>query len=397
MHVPNMRAELGSRALFPDLGPRAYLAHAAISPPSTVVQQAISSRMSSFASQGAAAFSGALAERDEAREGLAKLIGADADEIALIQNTTDALRTVAFCVPFAEGERVILFEGEFPANVTPFQQAAKLFGLELEMVPLAPFMESLDSGLAALETALKKGARLVSVSAVQFQTGLRMPLKRMSDLCHAHGAELCVDGIQACGATPIDVEGMGIDYLACGGHKWLMGIEGVGFLYVRKTAAQRLVPRTAGWLSHEDGLDFLFKGEGYLRYDRPIRRDLRWVEGSALSALGVAALNASVALLNALGVEHIYAHVNAYLDALEPQLVALGCRSVRHTDPAARSCTLSVRPPEGADASAVYERLLHLGVSVSVPDGYLRFAPHFANAQDEVPFVIDAVQRALAP
>lgn len=390
-----MRAQFGSRALFPDLEPQAYLAHAAISPPSTVVQQAIMARMSSFQRHGAAAFGQALAERDEVRAGLGQLIGADADDIALIQNTTDALRTVAFCMPFERGDRVLLFEGEFPANVTPFQQAAELFDLELEFVPLAPFMASLQAGLMAFESALKKGARLVSVSAVQFQTGLRMPLRAMSDLCRSYGAELCVDGIQACGATPIDVEAMGIDYLACGGHKWLMGVEGVGFLYVRRACAERLVPRTAGWLSHENGLDFLFKGEGHLRYDRPIRRDLRWVEGSALSALGVSALNASVTLLNELGVDAIHAHVNAYLDALEPQLLEQGFRSVRHAERAGRSCTLSLRPPHGTDATGLYEHLLDLGISVSVPDGYLRFAPHFPNHQDEITSVISAVRRAL--
>src|SRR5262245_1296445 len=101
------------------------------------------------------------------------------------------------------------------------------------MLRIAPYASSFERGLEALEGELLRGAvRLVAVSAVQFQSGLRMPLQAMSRMCHVHGAELFVDGVQACGVVPVDVRAEGIDYLACGSHKWLMGLEGAGFLYV---------------------------------------------------------------------------------------------------------------------------------------------------------------------
>src|SRR5690606_14112178 len=109
---------------------------------------------------------------------------------------------------------------------------ARQFGLEVVMLPLTAFERSDAEGLAALERELVRGARLVAVSAVQFQTGLAMPLGAMAALCHQHGAELFVDGIQAMGVVPIDVGALGIDYLASGSHKWLMGTEGAGILYV---------------------------------------------------------------------------------------------------------------------------------------------------------------------
>src|SRR6185369_9998242 len=110
---------------------------------------------------------------------------------------------------------------------------------------------------------LLRGARLVAISAVEFQSGLRTPFAELAALCHAHGAELSVDAVQACGAVPIDVGAMGIDYLACGSHKWMMGLPGAGFLYAAPGRVEALRPHVAGWLSHEDGLDFLFRGPGH--------------------------------------------------------------------------------------------------------------------------------------
>src|SRR5262249_40237129 len=153
----------------------------------------------------------------------------------------------------------------------------------------------------------------VAVSAVGFQTGLRMPIAEMAARCHARGAELSVDAVQACGVVPLDVTALGIDYLACGSHKWLMGIEGAGFLWVRRERLAALRPRVAGWLSHEDGLAFLMSGGGQLRYDRPIRRRIDFLEGHNMSSVGLAALDASVDLILSIGVDAISPHVASYL------------------------------------------------------------------------------------
>src|SRR5690606_30897796 len=111
--------------------------------------------------------------------------------------------------------------------------------------------------------------------------------------------------------------------------KWLMGLEGAGFLYVRPDRAAALEPRVAGWLGHEQGLDFLLHGPGHLRYDRPLKRSADVVEGGACNAVGYAALEAAVDLIASLGVEAIHAHANTYLDALEPALVDRGFESLR--------------------------------------------------------------------
>lgn len=390
------RAKLGDRSLFPHLAPLVYLNHAAISAPSRPVRQAVIAWLDDYASQGVGAFPAWHAQRHRLRGKLGRLIGAAGEDIALTQSTTRGISDIALCFPWRPRDRVILFTGEFPANVTPWQRAAALFDLELVFLPLDGFADGSGAGLGRVEDELKRGARLVAVSAVQFQTGLRMPLVELGALCRAHGAELSVDAVQAAGATPIDVEAACVDYLACGGHKWLMGLEGTGFLYIRRERLPALRPAVAGWLSHEDGIGFLLEGPGRLRYDRPIRKRADFVEGGNLNAAGFAGLEAAVDLLLDLGVEAIHEHANRYNDRLEEGLRERGFTSLRAEAPASRSCSLGVTPPPGVSVVELHRELTRFGVSCSIPDGVLRLAPHWPNALDEVEQVLLSVDEALS-
>ena len=389
-------ARFGDRSLFPDLEHRVYFNHGAISPPSLPVRAAVTGVLDDYARRGASSFPRWAAQRAGLREKLGQLVGARGEDVALMPNTTRGVIDVALCFPWERGDRVILFEGEFPANVTPWQRAAELFGLTLAWVPAAAFLESEAQGMALLRAELARGARLVAVSAVEFQTGLRMPVEAMAAAAHEAGAELFVDAVQACGAVPIDARAAGIDYLATGAHKWLMGLEGTGFLYVSPERIAALRPNVAGWLSHEDPVAFLLRGPGLLRPDRPIRRRADFFEGGNVNTAGLAGLEAALDLIQQLGVEAIFAHVNGILDALEPGLVARGFGSLRARAPQQRSCTLSLTPPPGVDGVALQRELGDRGVSCSVPDGLLRFTPHWPNDVEQAREVLDAVDASLA-
>ncbi|MDB4988926.1 MAG: iscS [Myxococcaceae bacterium] len=393
--MPALAPRLGDRSSFPSLEARAYLAHAAVSPPSSAVIAAVTSCLEAYAQRGIHAAIDQLARRAEVRALAARLLGCEARQVAFVQSTSAGVTAMARSIPFRRGERVLVFEGEFPANVTPWQLVARDLSLELVSLPLASFERSNEEGLAALRVELERGVRLIAVSAVQFQTGLALPVADMAALCHAHGAELFVDAIQGLGVVPMDVRESGVDYLTAGGHKFLMGLEGAGLLYIRDSALAQLSLGLAGWTGHEDAFRFLGEGPGQLRYDRSIVRSASFVEQGALSVVGIAALGAALETLLSLGVDSIFAHVNAYLDRLEPELVAQGCRSVRAAEAARRSATLSVRLPRGHAPADVSRKLQAQGVCTSTPDGYLRFAPHFANSFDEVSFVASALRVAL--
>lgn len=388
MSAPAHPARLGDRSLFPDLESVAYLNHAAISPLSRPVRTAIAAVADDLGRRGSNAFLTWHAERQRLRGLLARLIGSSPDDLALVANTTRGVSDIALCFPWRPGDRVLLFTDEFPAVVTPWQQVADLFQLEIEFLPA-------HDRLHHLRDALRRPARLVALSAVQFQTGARAPLTELAALCHEHGAELFVDAIQALGVCPLDVGASGIDYLSAGSHKWMMGGDGIACLYVRPDRVAALRPHVAGWLSHEDGLGFLFAGAGHLRHDRKIRQRIDFVEGGAFNTVGAVALAASLDLILGLGVPAIYAHVQSYLDELEAGLRELGFTSLRSAEPDERSGILAVLPPHPVDLIDLHHRISDHGITCSTPDGQLRFAPHWPNPHAEIPGVLAAVAAAL--
>ena len=390
-----LTAKLGDRSLFPGLEAAAYLAHAAISPLSAPVCERIAEVTRDYARGGMAGFVRWAPQPAQVRRDLGSFISADPSEIAFVANTTQGVIDVAFGIPWSEGDRVVLFDGEFPANVTPWQQAAREFQLELVWLSLDPFHRSIEEGLAELDRALRQGVRLVAVSAVQYKTGLRMPLAEMAALCHEHDAEIFVDAIQALGATPLDVS-WGIDYLSSGSHKHMMGAEGTGLLYVANRCAASLNPRLAGWLGHEDPAAFLIGDEPQLRYDNPLKVGARALEIGTSNVMGLAGLGASLEILAGLGVPAIHSHVEAYLDRLESGLAERGFRSCRAKVAALRSTLLSMAVPDDVRLSSLAAALRDRGVICNTPDGLIRFAPHWPNSLDEVPVVLDAVDEALA-
>ncbi len=383
-----MKAQFGDRSLFPTLSSSIYLNHAAVSPLSTPVRWAAQSALDDLAAFGVGAVGPWMERRGQLRQQVAGWLGAQPDDIGFPPGTTRGIIDVALAIPWRSGDRIIVFDGEFPSNVRPWHEVAARFDLRVTTLPL-------DDGLGALEAALADGGvRLVAVSAVQFQTGLRMPIATMAERCHARGAELFVDAIQALGICPCGVE-LGYDYLVAGTHKWLMGLDGLAIAYAAPRARERLRPMTAGWLSTEEPLRFLFEGEGHLRYDRPVRRSLDWMEGGVQTTAPFAALAASLSLLQGLGGDAVFAHAQAWHDAVEPALLSRGFTSARATDPAGRSGTLSVRPPPGAALAPLAQALGARGVAVSTPDGWLRLAPHWPNHVGEVEPFVAALDEAL--
>ncbi|HET7753976.1 MAG TPA: aminotransferase class V-fold PLP-dependent enzyme [Anaeromyxobacteraceae bacterium] len=366
-----------------------------MSPPSLRVRRAVDDLLGAYARDGAAAVEQTLSIRSRLRAAIAKLVGARPEEIALTGGASHGLLAIALSLPWRAGDRVVLFEGEFPANVTPWLRAAELFQVRPVFLRARDLEGDAAAGLEALERELRGGARVVAVSAVQFQTGARMPLEEMSRLCHRHGAALCVDAIQAVGSVPFDVNALGVDFAAGGAHKWLMGLEGAGYLYVRQERMPSLRPALAGWLSHDEPVSFLTEGrEGLLRYDRPLRRRADVFEASSAASASFAALEAAVDTALELGVERIHDHVQAWCDRLEPALRELGFAVLRAADPAGRSGILSARPRAGVDARRVRDALSTSGVAVAIPDGVVRFSPHWPNSLSEIELVVEALDGA---
>jgi cysteine desulfurase/selenocysteine lyase len=382
-----MRPTLGQRDLFPTLEPLVYANHAAVSPLATPVRQAALDAMDDCARRGVGAVVDALDDREVLRREVAEWLGAHPADIGFPPGTTRGIVDLALALPWRTGDRIVVFAGEFPSNVLPWKTVAQRFDLELVTLPI-----DAAGGIDHVRAALP--ARLVAVSAVQFSTGLRMPLPELARLTHAGGGELFVDAIQALGVVPVHCD-EGFDYLVAGTHKWLMGLEGLAVAYAAPEARARLRPLTGGWLSREDPVGFLFEPDR-LRYDRPLRSSLDWVEGGVQTTAAFAALSASTRMLRDLGIDAIFAHVQAWHDAVEPALVKRGFTSGRAAYPEGRSGSLCLRPPSGTSLPELAAHLASRGVSISTPDGWLRLSPHWPNdVQRELPILLEAIDHAL--
>ena len=395
------RPVLGEAALFPDLDFRSYLAHAAISPLNLAGRRAADAYLSSVSSYGNASFGVWMDQRERLRQSLADLLRMPASTVGLAPGCTRSITDVALALPWQSNYRLVSFRGEFPANVVPYQQAASAYGGVVELLPLP---RANDSGADAqildrLEKMFKdptKRVAYLAASAVQFQSGFRMPLAEMGLLCDSYGVTFLVDGIQACGVVPLDLEELRIDAFFSGGHKWLLGLEGTGFCAILPRLACRLKPLTAGWLSSEHGADFLFKGAGLLRYDEPLLPAPRAFEGSTANALGFAALEAGVQIVSEIGPGAIFAHVQKLFDFVEPRLMERGFVSLRSPHEKLRSCILSFEPPRGVELATLFRKLDERGIRISIPDGLLRIAPHFHNTLEQMEDFVLAIGEILA-
>lgn len=386
---------LGDRSLFPTLQWPIHANFAAVSPPSLPVQHAMLAQIGDVARRGAFSFGDWIAQRHRLRADLAALLGCEPADLGLVQSTTAGLTAVALAIDWRPKDRILCFLGEFPANVTPWQQMAKRFDLQCDLMPLPVPQADVGPWLEQVQAELRKGIRLLAISAVQFQTGWHAPLAELAELCHRHGAEICVDAVQALGAVPVDVRKLEIDYLSCGSHKWLMGPEGAGVLYLSPQRRPQLHRTQAGWLSHDEPVGFLLQGPGLLRYDRPIRERTDWLEGGNLAAASCAGLGAAVGLLRQLDPEQLWRHLQRWHDLLEPTLLELGFASQRHPDARHRSGILAVLPPADVSVVALHQALAQRGVLSSIPDGYLRFSPHWPSPLAETGALAMALREAV--
>ena len=316
------------------------------------------------------------------RELAARLIGASTSEIAVATNTSHGLNLAARSLPLAEGDVVLTFDREFPANIYPWMAVEQARGIRLHRIPCTENgLPDEDALLRALDEVPQ--VRVVSVSWVQFASGYRIDIARLGRACHERGIWFVVDAIQGLGALTLDVGQCPVDILACGAQKWLLSPWGTGFVYVREALVRLLQPHTVSWLAVRASDDF----RTLVDYDLTWHDDARRFETMTLPFQDFAGMNASLELLLELGPAAAAAHVTALASAVVDW--AEGRSDVRLVTPAGvaqRAGIISVVPKDPARASAA---LREAGISHSLREGAVRLSPHCYNT-------IADVERALA-
>lgn len=374
------------RSLFPYLASgTVYLNHAATSPLATPVVRALTEHITDRAQGEIDTYGADLPMIKAWRKNVARMINAEGPErIAFAMNTSDALNVVAAGLPWRESDHILLNNAEFPANLHPFLHLRR-HGLQVDMLQV-------ENGVVTPEIimrALRDETRLIAISAVQFLSGYRADLRAIGALCRDKGILFVVDGIQAVGAVPIDVQAMHIDCLAAGAQKWQMAPQGTGFLYVTDDMQSSLTQQHVGWLSVATPWNFK-------DLDQELDPSARRYEGGTLNIAGLHAMNAALTMLLDTGIDTIAAHILGITDILMRDLMAIpGVMCITPSDPARRAGIVTVRPPVGLRAEEIAVHMRQAGVTIAVREGLLRFSPHFYNTPEEMHRAADALAQAI--
>jgi L-cysteine/cystine lyase len=211
-------------------------------------------------------FDAFLERLGEARAGVAAILGADVDEVAITHATTEGMNIATWAVDWQPGDRAVTTAHEHPGGLAPLLAVRERFGVELDLVDIPDATDD-DRIVAAFAAAIRPTTRLVSLSHVLWTTGARLPVERIATVARERGALVVVDGAQAVGAIPVSMPDVGADFYSVPGEKWLLGPEGTGALWASRAAIERAAPSLVGWFSYETiGLD------GRATYHRTARR-----------------------------------------------------------------------------------------------------------------------------
>ncbi len=367
------------RKLFPVTLQKIYLNHAAISPLSTRV----TNRMDEFIDERSFGvidnFPNGEKYRNQARETIAAMIHAQPQQIAFIGNTSEGFNHLVNGLNWHAGDEVLLVEGEFPSNVYPFLNLEKRFGVKPVFVPQRNGQIYLED----IAGRMSERTRLLSISFVEFSNGFRNDLQAIGALCKERDILFSVDGIQGVGAIELDVQACNIDFISNGGHKWLMGTMGAGFMYMAPELFECLQPAFTGWLAVENAWDF----SGYRLALLP---DSRRFEYGTANFLGISALSASVELLHEIGVPAIERHLlglgEQLIEGLQEQgLTFMGAVDSKHWS--------GIYSFSGKQTGKLFEYLQNQGIICSLRNDMLRVAPHFYNTKEEIDELITAVRK----
>jgi selenocysteine lyase/cysteine desulfurase len=266
------------------------------------------------------------------------------------------------------------FTEEFPANLYPWKRL-EAKGVEVTWLSVYDSLDRIDEAC--------RGARLLAISFVQFLSGYRAPIQAIGEICHRNRCIYLVDAIQGLGAFPLDVRTCHIDALAADGHKWMMGPEGCGILYINQALQDRVEPVEFGWTNVAGYAD-------YGSRDMTLWKDARRYECGTLNTIGCFGLKASIEFLLDVGQGQIGPVVQSLGDRIAAGAQAKGYEVLGNRTPENGAGIVSLRKT-GHDPAAIVANLRNLGIVAAPRAGWIRTSPHFYVSPDEINRLIDAL------
>jgi cysteine desulfurase / selenocysteine lyase len=359
------------REEFPVTNELIYLNHAAVAPLCRRAADAIRWLADDASQFGSLHYDKWMDSYAGLRKATSRLINASPEEIAIVKNTSEGISTVAMGLDWKAGDRVVAFKEEFPSNYYPWLRLEKR-GVTLTWLSIYDPIEKIAAAIP--------GARLLAISFVNYLSGYRVDLEAIGKLCHEHGCFYFVDAIQGMGVFPIDVETAHIDALAADGHKWMLGPEGNGVLYVRRKWLDAIEPVEFGRTNPANYAD-------YSSRDMTLRADAGRYECGTLNTVGCFGQRASVEFLLEVGIERVRESVMARAGQLEQGLRAKGYDVMVERTEATGSGIVSFRHAT-IESKMMVAEMKRNKISAAPRQGWVRVSPHFYIGSEDIEQVL---------
>lgn len=368
MNIEKIRSE------FPHLETeQLYFDHAAVSPLNNRSRKNIEHYIKEAQSENINNFEDTLELNNVIRNGFAKLIRTSVDRISTVKSTTDGFILLARGLLWETGDNIVIHRKEFPSNVYPWYDL-KYKGVEVKFI---------DSELGKvtpqeLEKVIDENTKLVSVSWVQYSSGYRNNITELAEWCHSRNILLAVDVMQGLGALAFDVEKTGADFLSTGTAKWLLGPQGIGFIYVTKELQKKLNPPHLGWHSRLDMLDFH-------NYDQPLKPDASRFEFATPYSIGIWSFAGAIEIILESDSNEIERHIIKNSDRLVEGVKNIGFNVISdRSNQNVKSGIVVISNENEKLNEIIHSKLIDRKVTISLRNNRLRISPHFYNTTNEI-------------
>jgi cysteine desulfurase / selenocysteine lyase len=361
------------RQEFPVTQNWAFFDHAAVAPLTARARQTMADWAADLTDNGDVHHGAWMRRVENVRALFAKLLDADPLDIAFVKNTSEGIGIIAEGYPWEAGDNVVTAAEEYPANLYPWLNLGRR-GVEFRRIPSRGARIAMDD----LRAAMDARTRIVSLSWVEFASGFRNDLDTIGSLCRERGILFFVDAIQGLGVFPLNLRHAPVDFLAADGHKWLLGPEGAGILYVRRELVERLQPIGVGWNSVVGANDFS-------RIDFTLKSHAgRWESGT-LNVAGILGLGASLELLLEIGTAAIAGRILELTDYLCRRLAERPGAAVFSSRQAGEgSGIVSIALASPAELKTRVAQCKDNHIVVNQRAGRLRVSPHCYNTFEEI-------------
>jgi selenocysteine lyase/cysteine desulfurase len=275
--------------------------------------------------------------REETRAKLAAFIHASPEEVVLTHNTTEGINFVTAGLDMKEGDEVVISNMEHPGAIHPWKLKEKRHGIVIKQVPFGLPTKSVDEVVGSVAAAITPRTKIISLGHTVFITGLISPLKELSRMAHEKGVLVLGDSAHGLGMLDLNMKDMGIDFFASSPYKWLGAPTGIGLLFVRKEAQDKLWPTivTGGWDTYKDARKFECHGQ----------------DADAL----IFALGEALDFQNAIGRRRIERRIKALAGYLKQELRKIPGAKIHTPDDPYLSGGLTAFSVEGVDPARIVD------------------------------------------